>query len=112
DGVQGHTQTLWRLLERYQIPTFIFINKMDQPGADRDRVLEQLKLKLDQGCCDFSLEDSASFYEQLALCDEALLETYLEADQLELSQIQAAVRVRKVFPCYFGSALKLQGVAE
>lgn len=112
DGVQGHTKTLWRLLNRYQIPTFIFINKMDQDGTDRDKLLNELKKKLDEGCNDFGKEETENFYEQLALCDEAMLESYLETGHIHLSQIQKAVRQRKVFPCYFGSALKLQGIDQ
>jgi len=112
DGVQGHTKTLWWLLERYQIPTFIFINKMDQPGTDKERLLLDLQKHLSEGCVDFSNEDLEHFFEQLALCDDAMLESYLAAGQVELIQIQKAIQKRQVFPCYFGSALKLHGVTE
>ncbi|HHT37499.1 MAG TPA: GTP-binding protein [Firmicutes bacterium] len=112
DGVQGHTLTLWRLLERYRIPTFIFINKMDQDGAECDQILADLKSKLSEGCCDFGASSSDEFYEQIAMCDEELLEIYLEKNRLELAEIQKAVKRRSVFPCRFGSALKLEGVEE
>lgn len=112
DGVQGHTLTLWRLLERYRIPTFIFINKMDQDGAECDQILADLKSKLSEGCCDFGASSSDEFYEQIAMCDEELLEIYLEKNRLELAEIQKAVKRRSIFPCRFGSALKLEGVEE
>ncbi|MCI5730785.1 MAG: GTP-binding protein, partial [Eubacterium sp.] len=82
DGVQGHTQTLWRLLRRYGIPVFLFVNKMDQPGTERDVILRELKERLDDGITDFSGTDSDDFMEQVALCDEKLLEQYLEEGQI------------------------------
>ena len=112
DGVQGHTKTLWRLLKRYQIPTFIFINKMDQDGTDKDKLLNELKKQLHEGCNDFGQAKTDYFYEQLAMCDEAMFESYLETGHIGLSQIRKAVRERKIFPCYFGSALKLQGIDQ
>jgi len=112
DGVQGHTQTLWYLLERYQVPTFIFVNKMDQPDTDRDQLLEQLKQQLAEGCNDFSQEKTDQFYEQLAVSDEKLLEEYLESGKLSDALIKEAIATRKIFPCYFGSALKLEGVEQ
>lgn len=117
DGVQGHTETLWRLLKRYRIPTFLFINKMDQAGADRAALLEEVKRRLDENCMDFGLLDAAGvsgmseeLRESLAMCDEAVLERYLESGTVSEVDIRDMVAGRKVFPCYFGSALKLQGV--
>ena len=111
DGVQGHTETLWRLLSRYQIPVFLFINKMDQPGTDRETLLGELKEKLDTNCVDFSADQtSEDWKEQVAVCDEQVMEAYLEGEEISRVQIQKMVRERKLFPCYFGSALKLTGV--
>ena len=110
DGVQGHTQTLWRLLRRYEIPAFLFVNKMDQPGAERDVILRELKERLDDGITDFSGTDSDDFMEQVALCDEKLLEQYLEEGQISLEKVPELIAGRKIFPCLFGSALKLEGV--
>ena len=113
DGVQGHTMTLWRLLARYQIPTFLFVNKMDQEGTDREALLSELKKRLDENCLDFEEnQDQDQFLENLSMCDEALLEKYLEEDEVDLDDIRELITERKVFPCYFGSALKLQGVEE
>lgn len=112
DGVQGHTKTLWRLLDRYQIPVFLFINKMDQGGTDRDKLMKELKSQLDDGCVDFGQEHSEHFYDQLAMCDEGMLEAYLEKGHVKASGIEAAIRERKVYPCFFGSALKLEGVEQ
>ena len=110
DGVQGHTHTLWRLLERYQVPTFLFINKMDLPGADRETLLAQLRDQLDEGCADFS--DKPALYEQAALCDEGLLEDYLDCGSVPDAALTALIARRKLFPCWFGSALRLEGVAD
>lgn len=113
DGVQGHTETLWRLLSRYQIPVFLFINKMDQPGTDRETLLVELKEKLDTNCVDFSADQtSEDWKEQVAVCDEQVMEAYLEGEEISKVQIQKMIRERKLFPCYFGSALKLTGVKE
>ena len=113
DGVQGHTETLWRLLRRYDIPTFLFVNKMDQPGTDRQLLLEDIRSHLDENCMDFSLMDEGGeILENLAMCDEQVLEEYLETGRIPEGEICRMVRERKVFPCYFGSALKLQGVEE
>ena len=113
DGVQGHTETLWRLLRRYEIPTFLFVNKMDQPGTDKQHLLEDIRSHLDENCIDFSLEsqDEESL-ETLAMCDEQVLERYLEDGLILDEEVCRMIRERKVFPCYFGSALKLQGVEE
>lgn len=113
DGVQGHTRTLWRLLARYQIPVFLFVNKMDQPDTDRAKLLSELKEKLDGACTHFGDDqDRDEFYENLAVCDETLLEDYLENGEISKEDIVKLIVERKVFPCYFGSALKLDGVEE
>lgn len=112
DGVQGHTQTLWRLLAMYHIPVFLFVNKMDQNGTDKVALIQELKQRLDEGCIDFGQMDTEEFYDQLAMCDELLMEEFLESEGVEHSSITKAIRERKIFPCYFGSALKLNGVKE
>ncbi len=114
DGVQSHVETLWRLLKKYGIPTFLFVNKMDQPGTDRERLLEELQRRLSDRCLDFGPEAAGTpeFAEGLALCDEALLERYLETGEVTEEDIAELIRSRKVFPCFFGSALKLEGVEE
>ena len=108
DGVQSHTQTLWKLLAKYKVPCFIFVNKTDLDGADRDVVLYQLKTKLSDGCVDFTLPDD-ELNENIALCDDVLLEKY-EENSLGKQDVILAIKNRKVFPCMFGSALKLDGV--
>lgn len=113
DGVQGHTMTLWRLLERYQIPVFLFINKMDQEGTDREALLTELKKRLDGNCVDFDEnQDRSLFMENVSVCDEMLLEKYLETDEVSDEDIRDTIKQRKIFPCYFGSALKMTGVEE
>ncbi len=145
DGVQGHTETLWRLLERYEIPAFLFINKMDQEGTDQAALLAELENRLDSRCVDFGplntwtgnsdgaggskdASDRADgirgasnnagntvpeeFWETLAMCDEALLDSYMENGALSVGEIADAIAARRVFPCYFGSALRLEGVRE
>ncbi len=112
DGVQGHTKTLWRLLERYHLPVFLFINKMDQQGTDREAVFKELTRQLDGGCVDFSREAEESFYESLALCEEELLNDFLEKGRIDRDKIRKGIAGRKIFPCFFGSALKLFGVEE
>ena len=113
DGVQGHTLTLWKLLKRYQIPTFLFVNKMDQPGTDEKALMEELKKRLDGNCVDFSGDrDTQEWQEQLAMCDETLLESYLEEGSVEEGEIPRLINERKLFPCFFGSALKMTGVQE
>ncbi len=111
DGVQAHTATLWKLLERYHVPTFLFINKMDLPGTDKEKLIAQLQSQLSPGCVDFT-EDFDTIAESCAMCDEALLEIYLESGEVTPGNIRGLVRERKVFPCCFGSALKLQGIDE
>ncbi len=109
DGVQSHTETLWRLLRRYQIPTFLFINKMDLAGADKPAILAELQSRLSDKCIDMDADEAARF-EALSLCSERLLDKYLENGTLDACEIARAVARRKVFPCRFGSALKLEGV--
>ena len=155
DGVQGHTQTLWRLLNQYQIPTFLFVNKMDQEGTDRDTLLGELKKKLSGNCVDFneeldctgaekaairsetvdnsgmqtrqlqtnsgqnpaqesgsgeSVNGTDDFLENIAMCDEALLESFLETGEIPKKEVAKLILERKLFPCFFGSALKMEGV--
>ena len=112
DGVQGHTLTLWRLLKKYQLPVFLFVNKMDQNGTDKEAVLAQLQQSLDERCLDFSDTESETFYENAAMCDEHVLDIFLETGKIEDTDIKKLVKDRKLFPCYFGSALKLEGVEE
>ncbi len=110
DGVQGHTKTLWRLLALYGIPVFIFINKMDQNGTDKAKLMDELKKQLDDGCIEFEQGETEDFNDQLAMSDESLMEAYLGSGHIGIKQIKEAIRERKVFPCFFGSALKLEGV--
>ena len=109
DGVQSHTETLWRLLRRYHVPTFVFVNKMDLPGPGREALLAQLTHRLGEGFVDFGTDADAR-NEALALCDERLMEAVLENGALSDAQITAAIARRHVFPCWFGAALKLEGV--
>lgn len=111
DGVQGHTQTLWKLLKKYEIPVFLFVNKMDQNGTEKEKLMEELKKQLDEGCIDFT-DSREQLEENLAVCEEQLLERYLESGTVEKEAIIKLIVRRKVFPCYFGSALKMQGVEE
>ncbi len=110
DGVQGHTRTLWRLLEIYDIPVFLFINKMDQNGTDKGKVLDELTRQLDDRCIDFGQAGTEFFFDQLAMCDEELMEAYLKTGQIDDRQIRASIIERNVFPCFFGSALRLEGI--
>ena len=111
DGVQGHTRTLWRLLERYHLPVFLFVNKMDLAGADRAAVLANLRESLDSRCIDFTADQSARD-EEIALCDEGALEDFLAGGAIPDGTVSRLVAQRKLFPCWFGSALKLEGVEE
>lgn len=111
DGVQAHTLTLWQLLKRYRVPTFLFVNKMDLPGADKTRLLSDLQEKLSPGCLDFG-QSWASLCEEAAVRDEALLENYLSSGQISRENLRALVSGRKLFPVCFGAALKTQGAAE
>ncbi len=110
DGVQGHVQTLWKLLKHYNIPVFLFINKMDREGTDKASLMAELQRHLDARCIDFTDVEAAA--EEIAVCDDEVLERFLEEEQIAISDIQELVRSRKVFPCFFGSALKLEGVEE
>lgn len=111
DGVQPHTETLWRLLSRYDVPVFVFVNKMDLDGTDKNAVLAELKKRLSDNCVDFTASEE-ELSENAALCDEKLMEKYLEQGKISGEEISAAIKERKIFPCWFGSALKLEGVAE
>lgn len=111
DGVQGHTETLWRLLKRYEIPCFLFINKMDQEGADPQTLLREIQKRLDENCVDFGQEGKV-LWESLAMCEEALLEEYLKQGKIDDKSIRLQIAERRVFPCWFGSALKGEGVEE
>mgnify|MGYP004530139269 FL=1 len=119
DGVQGHTETLWKLLKFYEIPTFIFINKMDQQGTDKEALLLELKERLDESCICFEEskgsttgELRAETLEELAMTDEKILDYFMENESIPKEDICRLIKERKVFPCYFGSALKLEGVQE
>lgn len=112
DGVQGHTKTLWHLLDIHKIPVFLFVNKMDQERTDKDKLIKEIKEQLDDGCIEFGQIETESFYDQLAMCDEVMMEEYLEKGRIDTLHISTAVEERKVFPCFFGSALKLEGIEE
>lgn len=112
DGVQGHTRTLWNLLRCYEIPTFVFVNKMDQEGTDAEVLLQELKNVLEEGCVDFSTKRDANFYEEAAVCSEDALEEFLETGRLKKETLQELFLERQLFPCFFGSALRLEGVKE
>lgn len=111
DGVQGHVQTLWKLLARHRIPVFLFVNKMDQAGTDKEALLAELRGKLDESCTDFT-ERGEAFYDNVAMSSEEAMEEYLETGSVSEALLEAAIRDRRIFPCYFGSALKLTGVEE
>lgn len=111
DGVQAHTLTLWKLLERNGIPTVIFVNKMDLPGTDREKLLAQLQQELSSGCVDFG-QTADQIAEAAAMCDEALLENYLENGIVTTGNIRNLIENRRLFPCLFGSALRLDGIDE
>ncbi len=111
DGVQSHTRTLWQLLRRYRIPTFLFVNKMDLPGKGKDGIMEELRRELSEGCVAFD-EETAALYEELALLDEGIMEQVLETGKLEDAQIAELIASRRVFPCFFGAALRMEGVDE
>lgn len=115
DGIQGHVRTLWKLLGQYHIPVILFINKMDQPGAEKEPLLRELQQRLEDGCVEFApdiWERGGEHLEDIAMCSEELMEEYLETDKLSPESLGQAVRKRKVFPCFFGAALHLQGVKE
>lgn len=120
DGVQGHTKTLWRLLQHYQIPAFIFVNKMDLDGADKEKIARQLRSQMSDGCVDFSdvnlefgkltIDDADAFYEEVAMCSDTLLDSYMEHGALTEEEISDAISKRLLYPCFYGSALKVEGV--
>ncbi len=111
DGIQAHTLTLWKLLEHYHIPTLLFVNKMDLPGTDRAALLTQLQRELSPGCVDFG-QAPTEIAESAAMCDEALLERYLETGTVTTEDLRALIQGRRLFPCLFGSALRLEGIDE
>lgn len=117
DGIQGHTETLWRLLKRYNVPTFIFINKMDAPAADKTKLLNQLKKRFSDGCIDFTgAHDGnaalADVMEDIAMQSETAMESYLESGTIPDETIREMIADRALFPCFFGSALKMDGIDE
>ena len=111
DGVQAHTLTLWKLLEQYHVPTFLFINKMDLPDCDREKLMAQLQRELSPACVDFGA-DPETIAETAAICDEALLESYLETGSISEGNLRGLIAARQLFPCCFGAALKTDGVAQ
>ncbi len=111
DGVQNHTETLWRLLERYGVPVFLFINKMDL-HADLDSVMSELKYRFGDGCVDFTRVGSEEFKDEVSMCDETIMNRYLESGNVKTEDVRNAIMQRKVFPCFAGSALKMSGVRE
>lgn len=117
DGIQGHTETLWRLLKRYNVPTFIFVNKMDAPAADKTKLLNQLKKRFSDGCIDFTgaHDDDAALadvMEDIAMQSETAMESYLESGTIPDETIREMIADRALFPCFFGSALKMDGIDE
>jgi small GTP-binding protein len=114
DGVQGHTQTLWKLLKKYRLPVFIFVNKMDQPGTDKDKLIKELQSKLDSSIIDFTeyKTPTENFYENISMCEEHLMNKFLDCGQLSIDEIKMGIKARKFYPCLFGSALKQQGIIE
>lgn len=112
DGVQGHTMTLWKLLSRYHIPVFLFVNKLDQPGADADAVYKELQERLSGECVDFRQPHGDAFMESVAMCGEEAMEQYLQTGEVSRESIAHLIRERKLFPCFFGAALKMEGVKE
>lgn len=112
DGVQSHTETLWKLLRRYDIPTFIFVNKMDISMHEQSEIMEQLHERLDDGCVNFSDEDKEAFYDAAAMCYEEAMQEYLENGEVSDETLISAIVSRNIYPCCFGSALKLEGIRE
>lgn len=112
DGVQGHTRTLWRLLRHYQIPVFLFVNKMDLADTARDALQQQLKSELSDACIDFTQDAGDDFFEEIAVCKETLLNEYMDTGSIGRESIAEAVAERLVFPCFYGSALKVEGIGE
>lgn len=112
DGVQSYTRTLWRLLERYQVPVFIFVNKMDAAGADKNKILAELKSVLSDGCGDFTEPLKDERYDEIAMQDDAVLDDYMETGVIQDEQVQNLIKQRRIMPVYFGSALKFNGIDE
>ena len=110
DGIQGHVLTLWKLLSRYHIPTFLFVNKMDQSGTDRAKLLKELQERLSDRCIPFDVAQDDEWKESVAMCTEELMEQYLESGDVAMEDVKNAISKRHIFPCFFGSALKIQGV--
>ena len=111
DGVQAHTETLWKLLERYEVPSFVFVTKMDLPVCDREGLLKELQSRISEHCLDFAA-DRDELYENLAMCDENAMESYLEEGRVDDETVRRLIKERKVFPCFFGSGLRTEGVEE
>ncbi len=111
DGVQAHTETLWKLLERYNVPVFIFVTKMDLPGCDRQEIMDGLRTRLSERCVDFSAEGEALF-ESAAMCSEEAMDEYIETGSIGTKRMRDMLRRREIFPCCFGSGLRTEGVAE
>ena len=111
DGVQAHTETLWKLLERYNVPVFIFVTKMDLPGCDRQEIMDGLRTRLSERCVDFSAGGDALF-ESAAMCSEEAMDEYIETGSIGAERLRDMLRSREIFPCCFGSGLRTEGVAE
>lgn len=112
ESVQGHTKTLWELLEKYKIPTYVFINKIDMPDINKKEIIEDLRAELSNGCVDFTETGTETFYEEVSVSDEDMFEEYMKKGKIHINHIKKGIKERKVFPCYFGSALKLEGIDE
>ncbi len=114
DGIQGHTQTLWKLLKKYRIPVFVFVNKMDQPGTDKEKLIKELQSKLDSGIVDFTdyKNPNDDFYENVSMCEEYLMNKFLDCGRILTEDIKKGIKYRNIYPCLFGSALKQQGITE
>ena len=112
DGIQGHTKTLWELLKQNKVPVFVFVNKMDQPGAVKERLLSEIKSKLSDNCIDFTNDKSDEFYEEVASTKEELLEAFIENGNVNIEDIKYHINKRDIFPCYFGSALRIDGIGK
>ena len=110
DGVQSHTKTLWEMLSSHRIPTFIFVNKLDLQNAEKDRVIEELKSELSDSIVDFCDADNEAMRENIAVCDETVMHTFLESGEIDIKAVAEAIKSRKIFPCFSGSALKMEGV--
>lgn len=110
DGIQGHTRTIWKLLEAYDVPTFIFINKMDQTGTDSEKIMNQIRNAFGDGCIRFDCGETEAFFDEIAMTEESLLNLFLETGKIERNRLVQHISQRRIFPCYFGSALKMDGV--